>query len=170
MDAATSGTPSRGCLATIRHNSALAFPRRLGKIPHMSTPTTDPEAGPCQSVLNSIEWNELITPDPAAALKFYGSLFGWAGEAFEAVPGKPYTMLKLGDRAFGGVMAPPMPGIPPHWLHYVTVTSVDDSLAKATSLGATVCLGATDIGEAGRIAVVKDPQGAIFGLHQHPKK
>ena len=136
----------------------------------MSTPSTDPNAGPCQSVPNAIEWNELITPDPAAALKFYGGLFGWTSEAFEAVPGQPYTLLKLGYRSFGGVMAPPMPGIPPHWLHYVTVTSVEDSFAKATSLGATTCLPPTDIGVAGRIAVLKDPQGAVFGLHQHPKQ
>ncbi len=136
----------------------------------MSTPNTDAETGTCRSTPNAIEWNELITPDPAAALKFYGGLFGWTGEPFESVPGQSYTVLKLGDSGFGGVMAPPMPGIPPHWLHYVTVTSVDESLAKATSLGATVCLLPTDIGEAGRIAVLKDPQGAVFGLHQHPKK
>ena len=136
----------------------------------MSTQNTDTNAGACQSTPNAIEWNELITPDPAAALKFYGGLFGWTSEAFEAVPGKPYTLLKLGDRAFGGVLAPPMPGIPPHWLRYVTVTSVDDSLAKAVSLGAAICLPATDIGVAGRIAVLKDPQGAVFGLHQHPKQ
>ena len=137
----------------------------------MSTPDkTCADTGMRQPVPNAIEWNELITPDPAAAVKFYGGLFGWTTEEF-AMPGKPpYTMLQRGDRTFGGVMAPPMPGIPPHWLHYVTVASVDDALAKAVSLGAAVCLGATDIGEAGRIAVLKDPQGAIFGLHQHPKK
>jgi predicted enzyme related to lactoylglutathione lyase len=136
----------------------------------MSTPDkSSADAATCQSVPNSIEWNELITPDPAAALKFYCGLFGWTSEVFEGVPGQPYTLLKLGDRSFGGVMAPPMPGIPPHWLHYVTVTSVDDAFAKATSLGASTCLPPTDIGEVGRIAVLKDPQGAIFGLHQHPK-
>lgn len=136
----------------------------------MSTPNTDTKAATCQSTPNAIEWNELITPDPAAALQFYGGLFGWTSEVFEAVPGQPYTLLKLGDRAFGGVLAPPMPGIPPHWLHYVTVDSVDDAFAKAVNLGASACLPPTAIGEAGRIAVLKDPQGAIFGLHQHPKK
>ncbi|MEO6785489.1 MAG: VOC family protein [Chthoniobacteraceae bacterium] len=119
--------------------------------------------------MNSIEWNELITPDPEAAAKFYGGLFGWTTETMP-MPGKPYTMLKHGERFFGGLMSPPQPGIPPHWLHYVSVANVEDTLAKAVGLGASVCLGATDIGEAGRIAVLKDPQGAVFGLHQHPAK
>ncbi len=117
--------------------------------------------------MNGIEWNELITPDPAAALKFYGGLFGWTSEVFP-IPGKPYTMLRHAGRNFGGVMAPPQPGIPAHWLHYVTIADVESTLKKAVSLGATVLLGSTDIGEAGRIAVLKDPQGAVFGLHQYP--
>ena len=118
---------------------------------------------------NSIEWNELITPDPAAAVRFYGGLFGWTTEVM-SMPGMDYTMLKLGDNTFGGIMVPPQPGIPAHWLHYVSVADVDAAVAKAVSLGASVCAGPMDIGEAGRIAVIRDPQGASFGLHQHPKK
>ena len=132
----------------------------------MSTPDTSS----CAPKLNSISWNELITPDPAAAMKFYGGLFGWTTEAMPMAPGKEYTLFKHADNAFGGVMAPPMPGIPPHWLNYVSVTDVDAVVAKATSLGATVCLPPTDIGDAGRIAVLQDPQGAGFGLHQVPTK
>ena len=131
----------------------------------MSTPTSS--SSDCTQALNSIGWNELITPDPAAAIRFYGSLFGWTTEAFQAGP-IPYTLFKKGDRSFGGVMAPPKPGIPPHWLNYVTVADLDAAFAKATSLGATVCVPPMDIGEAGRIAVLNDPQGAGFGLHQPP--
>ena len=60
---------------------------------------------------NCIAWNELVTPDPAAAVKFYGSLFGWTTEVMTTAPGMDYTMFKHGDRAFGGVMAPPKPGM-----------------------------------------------------------
>jgi uncharacterized protein len=61
----------------------------------------------------------------------------------------------------------PRPGIPANWLNYVSVTDIDATVAKATRLGATVCMGPMeDIGEVGRIAVIKDPQGATFGLHQ----
>ncbi len=113
---------------------------------------------------NSIAWNELITPDPAAAIRFYTELFGWTTETMP-MPQGDYTMFKLSGEAFGGVMAPMQPGTPPNWLNYVSVTDVDASAAKAASLGAKVCMGPMDIGEVGRIAILADPQGAMFGLH-----
>ena len=113
---------------------------------------------------NGINWNELCTPDPKSAAQFYGAMFGWTTEP---MPGMDhYTILKHGDSMFGGVMAPPKPGIPPHWLNYVTVDDVDAAVAQAISLGASVCLPAMDIGSAGRIAIIVDPQGASIGLHQ----
>ena len=121
------------------------------------------------STPNSIAWNELITPNPEAAAKFYCGLFGWTTEQFP-VPGMNYTMWKHDGETFGGVCSAQGPGVPPHWLHYVAVTDVEAAVAKAKSLGATLCHGPVDIGEAGRIAVLKDPQGAFFGLHQQLKK
>jgi len=128
----------------------------------MSTPENS-----CPST-HSIAWNELITPDPAAAIRFYSEMFGWTTEAFPK-PGGDYTMFKHGEKIFGGVMAPPQPGIPPHWLNYVNVADLDAALAKATRLGAKVCMGPMDIGSAGRIAIINDPQGAGIGLHETPK-
>lgn len=130
----------------------------------MSTPESTCPA------LHSIAWNELITPDPTAAIRFYSELFGWTAEAFEGGTGAhPYTMFKHEGRLFGGVMAPPQPGIPPHWLNYVSVADLDAAVDKATRLGAKVCVGPMDIGSAGRIAIIIDPQGAGIGLHESPK-
>ena len=131
----------------------------------MSTPESS--SSDCTQHLNSIAWNELITPDPAAAIQFYGALFGWTTEPFGGGP-NPYTLFKHGDRMFGGVMAPPRPGIPPHWLNYVAVADLEAAFEKAKSLGATVCVPPMDIGAAGRITILQDPQGAGFGLHQPP--
>jgi len=127
----------------------------------VSTPDTAPQ----HPTLNSIIWNELITPDPAAAVKFYGGLFGWTAEKMP-MPGMDYTMLKHGGENFGGTCSAKQPGVPPHWLHYVSVASLEETIAKATTLGATLCMCPMEIGENGRIAVLKDPQGAVFGLHQ----
>ena len=63
----------------------------------------------------------------------------------------------------GGLMATPKPGIPPHWLPYVSVANCDESTAKAVQLGAQICAPPMDI-SVGRISVLKDPQGAVFGL------
>ncbi len=111
---------------------------------------------------NAIEWNELSTPDPAGALRFYTELFGWTTEKFP-MPQGDYTM--HADRTFGGVMASAQPGVPPHWLNYVSVTDIQTTVDRATSLGATVVAGPMNIGEAGKVAVFQDPQGAMIGLH-----
>ena len=66
----------------------------------------------------------------------------------------------------GGMMAVPMPGVPPHWLNYVTVESADASAARVTELGGKICKPPFDIPNVGRIAIVQDPQGAFFGLFQ----
>jgi predicted enzyme related to lactoylglutathione lyase len=54
---------------------------------------------------------------------------------------------------------------PSHWLHYVTVDSADAAADRAVSAGATVMLPPTDVPGGGRIAVLTDPQGAMFAVH-----
>jgi predicted enzyme related to lactoylglutathione lyase len=48
----------------------------------------------------------------------------------------------------------------------VTVADCKAAVAKAKSLGANVYLDTMDIGDEGIVAVLADPQGAVFGLHQ----
>lgn len=131
----------------------------------MSTPDSSPHAEMRKPTPNTLEWNELVTPDPEAAIGFYCELFGWTTEKFP-MPGEDYTMFKHNGQFFGGVLKTPEPGIPTHWLNYVSVEDVDAAVEKAKSLGASVCAGPMSIGEAGRIAVISDPQGATIGLHQ----
>ena len=131
----------------------------------MSTPETSaPDSSP-RYTPHSIVWNELITPDPAASVAFYAGLFGWTSETMP-MPGMNYTMLKHAGETFGGVLAPKQPGTPPYWMHYVGVASLEATIAQATALGAKLCMPPMEIGDTGRIAILQDPQGAPFGLHQ----
>lgn len=115
-----------------------------------------------------VSWNELVTSDPAGAMQFYTTMFGWETEAFPA-SGNDYTMFKQGGRPFGGVMKTPQPGAPTMWTNYVVVEDVDAKVAQAAEMGGTVCMPPTDIPQVGRVAVIMDPQGAAIGLHQSPK-
>ena len=115
-----------------------------------------------------VGWNELVTSDPEAAIRFYTTLFGWETEKF---PGEmDYTMFKHGGKAFGGVMKTPPNNAPTMWTNYVVVEDVDATVAKSDSLGGKVCMPPTDIPQVGRIAIIMDPQGATIGLHQPPKE
>jgi uncharacterized protein len=119
-------------------------------------------------------WNELITTNTKASADFYAALFGWQAVPFvpKGAPqgGPPYTVFKTdaNDAGAGGMMQAPAPGIPSHWLPYVVVADAEDSMAKATSLGAKALTPVMDVGEVGRIVVLQDPQGAVIGLHELP--
>jgi predicted enzyme related to lactoylglutathione lyase len=53
---------------------------------------------------------------------------------------------------------------PPHFMTYIAVDDVDAAVAKAAGLGATVVREPMDIPNTGRIAVIKDPTGAVFAI------
>ena len=115
-------------------------------------------------------WFELGTTDTKAARQFYGDLFGWTTQDQPMGPDMVYSMLQLRGRDVGGLYAlsPDMraQGVPAHWLVYVSTPSADDTSAKAKAAGGTVANGPFDVAEHGRMAVIQDPQGAMFGVWQ----
>ena len=114
----------------------------------------------------AVSWSELITPDPAAAAAFYGSLFGWAVDSMPMGDMGTYRVLKVGDTGIGGIMAPPpiAPAMPAMWGCYVTVANVDQTLEKCTALGGKVMVPPMDVPNVGRMAVIQDPQGAVINV------
>jgi predicted enzyme related to lactoylglutathione lyase len=117
----------------------------------------------------SLTWNELGTKDTAKAKQFYSSLFGWDSEDFD---NGAYTVVRVGDRSNGGIrpQTEQEANIPPNWLPYFAVESADESAAKASELGGTALVPPMDVPVAddSRIAVIADPQGAVFGLFSGP--
>ena len=115
-------------------------------------------------------WVELGTSDNDAAKSFYSQLFGWGSQDNPMGPDMMYTMLKLDGKDVGGLykLMPDMvqQGIPPHWLTYVAVTNADEKVEKAKAEGATVMNGPFDVATHGRMAVIKDPTGAVFAVWQ----
>jgi len=107
-------------------------------------------------------WNELLTPDVERASGFYHQLFGWDANPVEMGPMR-YTEFRLGDQGIAGAQPPPMPGIPPVWTVYFAVADTDATVADAKARGAQVVAEPMDI-PPGRIAVLSDPQGAMFNV------
>jgi uncharacterized protein len=110
----------------------------------------------------TITWNELITTDPAA-VTFYTDVLGLTTSTMDMGDGRPYTLFEAGGQPVGGSMAPPMPGIPNHWHVYFAVADPDATAARAAELGGTVQVQPFDT-PVGRIAVLVDPQGAVFSV------
>ena len=116
--------------------------------------------------------NELSTSDPARASEFYSALFGWRFNEQDTQGGPPYWTIEHDGAvrgANGGMreLAPQQreAGIPPHWMPYFTVVSVDDAIATTKDAGGTIIAGPIEI-PPGRIAVLGDPQGAVFGIFE----
>jgi len=80
-------------------------------------------------------------------------------------------MLLDGDQPVGGLIGPtdegpvwPSGGPEPHWIAYIAVEDVDAAARRARDLGGQVLLPPVDIPGFGRAAVLRDPQGAAFGV------
>jgi predicted enzyme related to lactoylglutathione lyase len=107
-------------------------------------------------------WNELATNNVQSAKNFYGKIFGW--EFTDHVMGEmTYTMIKSGEKEFGGIWQIPTDKaneIPPHWMGYILVENIKDTVAKAEKLGATIKMPITPAGDFGLFTVIADPTGA----------
>lgn len=121
----------------------------------------------------AFSWTDLSTPDPGGAAAFYGALLGWEGEQTPAGPDATYWMMRVGGRDVAGMSALPeqqrAAGAPPYWLSYVAVDDADAVAARAAELGGEAVLPAFDVLAAGRMAVLRDPQGAWLAVWQ-PKE
>ncbi len=112
----------------------------------------------------TFSWVDLSTSDADGAKVFYGELFGWEFEDNEVPGGGVYTMCYVqGDAVAAIVQQNEQPG---HWNSYVTVVSSDETAAKARQLGAKVFEEPFDVMEAGRMAVLADPSGAVLCVWQ----
>ena len=113
---------------------------------------------------------ELGTTDQQAAKKFYGELFGWTVDDLPMGPGEFYSMFKLDEKTAAAAYTLRKDqrehGVPVHWVLYISTESADNSARRAKELGATILAEPFDVMDAGRMAVVQDPTGAVFCLWQ----
>ena len=111
-------------------------------------------------------WHELMTTDPAAAASFYVKVLGWRTQAWDKDPNYTVLMAEHGPAAGIAHMPAEAHGAPPHWLSHVGVSDIHATLAKVERLGGKVLKGATDAGDLGQYAILRDPQGAVFSVFQ----
>lgn len=115
-------------------------------------------------------WVDLATTDPEGAKAFYGELFGWQAEDMPVDEEMTYTMVSLGGDYLGGIYAMPADqheqGMPPSWASHVSVESADAAAEKARDLGGKILAEPFDVFDAGRMAVITDPAGAVLCIWQ----
>ncbi|WP_405578051.1 VOC family protein [Streptomyces sp. NBC_01092] len=124
---------------------------------------------PGAGILNapgSLGWVELMTRAPERAVEFYTTVFGWTVNASEH-----YTQWGIAGADFGGMvkMDDKFPHeVPAHWLPYFAVADADTAATVAAQSGGTVLMEPASMANGRRIGVLRDPQGAVFGVYRSP--
>lgn len=110
-------------------------------------------------------WVDLGSPDVDASVQFYGELFGWTADEGSPEFGG-YRMLRSNGKQVAGVGPLMNPQQPPAWTTYVSVDDARATSEKAKAAGGHVLVEPMEVGEAGSMAILQDPTGAVFGLWQ----
>lgn len=113
-------------------------------------------------------WYELMTTEPEAAKAFYDIVVGWNIGSAAPAGDVEYRMIGAGDDFVGGVLTltdeMKEGGAFPLWIGYVGVDDVDAAAKQAVAAGAELQMEPFDIPDAGRAAMISDPQGAPLYL------
>lgn len=110
-------------------------------------------------------WADLTCPDIEKAAEFYKGLFAW-----QVPEGNPefggYRTCTLNGSTVVGMMPQMDPGQPVVWSTYVAVADADETLVKVEKAGGSAMFPPMDVGDLGRMGVLIDPFGAVFGVWQ----
>ena len=110
-------------------------------------------------------WNELNTRDADRARAFYGETLGWTFEPMPMPDGLYWLALSDGRPVAGlfTMNGPEFEGIPDHWFSYIAVDDVDGRIDSVAAAGGRVLRAPWDVPGIGRIAIVRDKNGAALG-------
>jgi predicted enzyme related to lactoylglutathione lyase len=119
-----------------------------------------------QRLTGKFVWFDLFTHDLQSASLFYESLFGWSFKETSSTGKIVKTILRDGVPIANAVYIkqedPMVNGS--RWLSYISVEDVDKAVKVANKNNGTVYIKPRDLKNRGRVAIVIDPQKAIFGL------
>jgi predicted enzyme related to lactoylglutathione lyase len=123
----------------------------------MAEPRTYPHGVTC--------WIDTEQPDPQAASRFYGGLFGWTlTDAVPAGAAGSYLIATLDGREAAAIALTSAGAAT--WNTYVAVDDAGATAAAVTAAGGSVVSPPADAGPGGRAATCTDPAGAGFRLWQ----
>jgi uncharacterized protein len=137
---------------------AGAAPAQSFEVPPLMEPPAAEHPG-------KLVWAELVTPDLAAAERFYGGIFGWTfhdvrtGEA-------TYTIAKIGDAPVAGLVQRSAPDRQQQaaWLPFLSVSNVQEAGQRILDHGGKELKAPRAYRLRGKQAIYADPQGAVFAV------
>lgn len=111
-------------------------------------------------------WGELIADNVEAEKTFYREVFGWQYDSYGT--GKDvYTLIRANGRPIGGIVHYAKPADAQRSARWVALMSVPDvkrATDQAVASGGKVLVPPKHLLGRGEVAVLGDPEGAIFGV------
>jgi predicted enzyme related to lactoylglutathione lyase len=111
-------------------------------------------------------WVDVTSTDLDRSVDFYTRLFGWEAQRDPRPEAGGYTMFTLRGKNVAAASPTWQEGMPSVWTTYLASDDVDATAAKAREAGGNVMMEPFDVFAAGRMTVIQDPTGAIFGVWQ----
>ena len=111
-------------------------------------------------------WGELFADNVEAAKAFYGSVFGWQFVS-HGTGTAVYTVVRADGRPIAGIVHFPKPADAvrsARWLPLMSVPDAARAAEQAAASGGKVLVPSKLLPGRGEVAVLADPEGAIFGV------
>lgn len=104
-------------------------------------------------------WFDLISSDIERAASFYSQVLGWQVERVWRID--DYLIVRANGRRIGGITPAASPA-EVGWVGSLSVGDVDEAAGWVKEHGGRVLQEPADLPNRGRMAVLADPQGAVF--------
>lgn len=119
--------------------------------------------------VGSIHWVELHSTNLAPDIAWLKATFGFEIDTMQ-MPNGDYFVLKSDGEMCGGATKQENPGAPSMWLTWVSVADVDGTVSTASEAGGQVFVPPFDVPGVGRMSVLADPTGGVFGVITPPSE
>ncbi|BHH82266.1 VOC family protein [Desulforhopalus sp. 52FAK] len=130
------------------------------KVPQISQDAEGPQ------LTGKFVWYDVFTDDLSGTATFYSELFGWSFQDLPASKTQVQTIVQdgvpIGNAIAVGKRQNKNSGS--QWLSYMSVPDVDEAVQVVEDDHGTIHTAAKQLPDRGRVAVVRDPQGALFAL------
>ena len=115
--------------------------------------------------MNSSFWVDLTIDDAEGIRDFYAAVIGWEAEPVDMGSYQDYMMNQDQVPVAGICHARSVnAGIPPVWIPYFQVKSLEKSLQSCIESGGTVVGAVQSFGQNQAYAVIRDPSGAVCAI------
>jgi hypothetical protein len=129
-------------------------------------PAQGEASAPSEGSGEPVDWFEVLGSDSGRTQRFYADLFGWTVGGGDAGTPPSYGMADTGSGR--GIQGGLGSSADAKWATiYASVADVEQTLAKAESLGGARIYGPMAVDDHMQTGAFRDPAGNVFGVYHH---